>query len=863
MITKKSKIAATLITLILALSTAIPLTSLPTTAAHDPPWKIPTYAFIAPTPNPVGVGQPVTVVVWLLFAAPTSTGSDAGDRWSNLKVTVTNPDGNNETLGTLMADSTGSTYTTYTPNKAGNYTFYLEFPGQVLSLYHPETKKPGAQSAFVNDTFQASSAKATLLVQEEPVKEPPNYPLPTEYWTRPIEGQNSNWWTISSNWLGAPQVIDRVVQPDGIAPNSAHVMWTKPIQQGGVVGGSREAIDGNTFYPGLTYETKFNTPIIMNGKLYYELPKSNSGTGGGYLCLDLQTGEEIYYQNSSRPSFGQLLAYDSPNQHGVIPNGYLWSSDANPYAAMMGLPVLPTTWSAYDPANGQWLFNLTGVPSGTNYYTKNGEIVTYVLNYTQRSLALWNWTAASGAAGFLTFSPVGKNIDASNAYSWNVTIADLTGTASPSIIKVLCDDVILGSSTTFGGMMADGTPLDHKFTMWAISDKPSSRGQLLWLKNYTAPEGQVTLRLGPVDPVNRVWTVCSQEEMKIYGYSLDTGELLWASDPMLYPMDAYNRMGATEAATANGVLYTAGYSGIGYAWSTENGSLLWTYGNGLVPGNDTTSGYTSAWGAYPLAIAAVADEKVYLYTTEHSPNSPLYKGALIRCLDAYTGKEIWTLDGWGSGEQGKGADFALADGYLTYLNCYDMQIYCIGKGPSATTIEAPKQAIKQGDSLVISGSVTDLAAGTKQKEQAARFPNGVPAVSDESQGDWMAYVYMQKPRPTNATGVQVTISVVDANDNYREIGKVTSDADGFYSFSWKPDIEGKYTVYASFGGSESYWPSHAVTAFAVDPVAPTPTPSPAPEKSMADLYFIPAIAGLLVAIVVVGLLTILTLRKRP
>ena len=75
---------------------------------------------------------------------------------------------------------------------------------------------------------------------------------------------------------------------------------------------------------------------------------------------------------------------------------------------------------------------------------------------------------------------------------------------------------------------------------------------------------------------------------------------------------------------------------------------------------------------------------------------------------------------------------------------------------------------------------------------------------------------MQKPRPTDITGVPITLSVVDSNGNYRDIGTTTSDADGFFAFNWKPDIDGQYTVYASFAGSESYWPSHAVTAFAVD-----------------------------------------------
>jgi hypothetical protein len=177
------------------------------------------------------------------------------------------------------------------------------------------------------------------------------------------------------------------------------------------------------------------------------------------------------------------------------------------------------------------------------------------------------------------------------------------------------------------------------------------------------------------------------------------------------------------------------------------------------------------------------------------------------------------------------------------------------------TVTAPDTAAPLGASVTIKGTITDISAGTKQKEQAARFPNGVPAVSDAAQAQWMEYVYMQKGRPSNTTGVPITLSVVDANGNFRDIGTTTSN-DGFYSLNWKPDISGAYTVYASFTGSESYWPSHAVSAFSVDPAAPTVAPTATPTESTADLYFVPAIAGLFVAIIVVGLLIILVLRKR-
>jgi len=279
--------------------------------------------------------------------------------------------------------------------------------------------------------------------------------------------------------------------------------------------------------------------------------------------------------------------------------------------------------------------------------------------------------------------------------------------------------------------------------------------------------------------------------------------------------------------------------------------------------NSTNTGLQTPWGMYPIHIGTIADGKIYLFNSEHSPNEPMYKDVYVTCIDANTGQEKWRIMSYANPGSFMAPGFAIADGYLAYLNLYDKQIYTIGKGPSETTVTASPKVSVYGSSVIIEGTIIDIAAGTKQKEQAARFPNGVPAVSDDSQSEWMQYVYMQKPRPMDTVGVQITLSVVDANGNYRDIGTTTSDADGFFVFTWKPDIEGQYTVYASFAGSDSYWPSHAVTAFTVDPAAPTPTPTDAPLASVSDTYFVPAVAGIIVAIAAGFAITILMLRKKP
>jgi hypothetical protein len=128
----------------------------------------------------------------------------------------------------------------------------------------------------------------------------------------------------------------------------------------------------------------------------------------------------------------------------------------------------------------------------------------------------------------------------------------------------------------------------------------------------------------------------------------------------------------------------------------------------------------------------------------------------------------------------------------------------------------------------------------------------------------MGYVYQQKPLPTNFTGVPVTISVVDSNNNFRTIGTATTDATGMYTLTWTPDISGNFTVYANFAGTNGYWPSYAETSFVANSAHATTAPTATAAASVADTYFVPAIAGLFVLIIIVlALVALQMFRKRP
>jgi outer membrane protein assembly factor BamB len=832
------------------------LISIPLASAHSPAWQIPVTAYLTVTPNPVGVGQNVAVVMW--NDRPLQGGAlytDTDVRHTGYKLVITKPDGTNEThTWGVITDTTAAQFYSFTPTEVGNYSFVFYYPGLLYTWNRTST-----QLVWTNDTFLPATSRTVVLnVQDQQLPlTKSSYPLPTEYWTRPIEGQNSDWYSISSNWLGGAQIFYNI-QTDGIAPESAHIMWTKSIQPGGVVGGSvgvSNDVYGEMYYTGMSYNGRFQNPIIMNGRLYYQEPILNTGIGGYEKCLDLRTGEELW-SRADVPSlaFGEYIDFNTGNQHGVIGSGVLYTTN---FAR------------AFDPTTGINVYNVTNVPSGLAALGSIGETLRYQLGSTNKWIAQWNssklWTA-TGNSPVITSPVDGGTAD---KYDWNVTVSLPTGS---SIIRAFPGDLLIYSNLTPNPPVATGQTasigVNNPYTVGAISLKTNSLGQQLWTMNYSAPANGVVRYLRLVDPTTREFITLDKQTFAYNAYSIDDGHKIWG--PVSIPGTDDEYWSATENSWDQGSrsvaydnLYSCGFGGILYCLDAKTGQLKWTYGNGG-EGNSTNTGLGDAWGHEPLFIGAVADGKLYLFSSEHSPNTPLYKDRLIRCLNATTGEELWTLMGWGTSASFYSMNGAVADGQYTYLNGYDMQVYSIGKGPSETTVTAPDLSALLGQSITIRGTVMDISAGTTQNEQAARFPAGVPVVSDNSQTGWMEYVYMQKPRPSDTTGVSVIISVVDANGNYREIGTTTTNADGFFSLNWKPDIDGSYIVYASFAGSESYYPSHAVTSFAVDPTTATPTPNPTQVPNAADLYLLPGIIGLAIIIIIVGaVLALLLLRKHP
>jgi PQQ-like domain len=834
-----------LIAMLLLLTFAASLVmSLPTTQAQAPAWK--TFAFVDAVPNPVGVGQEVLIrlgVVQLLGYPQ--------DSWTGLTVTVVKPDGTTETLGPFTTDSTGGTATLYTPTAAGTYKLTTHFPQQAF----PETFFDMEKGILVTAGTVVQSADSDtiyLVVQQAPLPSYPGHALPTEYWTRPIDPQLREWYTISGNWVNRP--ANDVALYNDNAPETAHVLWTKPLTTGGLTGG----LLGEGQVPagsetGDAYAGKFLNSVVLNGVLYYNRDDDYAGQKG-IVAVDLHTGQELWFRNNTYLSFGQVFYFNSYNYDGVYT--YLWDASAG------------STWKAYDPFTGEWTYTMINMPSGTQVYGPSGEILIYQIDYANGRMALWNSTAAGHTAPGFNIDPTtggswsnfwggplvsGSTIDASDprCYTWNVSIpAGLAPDATESEgLQIYADRIV---ALHFN---------DTRVRCWAISNLASNRGTLLFDKTWNAPStwldaAMVLQYTGATDEVkNGVIAVWAKELRKHYAFSVETGDFLWetASEHWL---DWYG-WGNMEHTWyfAYGKLYSVGVAGIVYAYDLKTGNTAWTYNLTDAYNEPVTGNYWWGW------ITMIADGKVYVGHLEHSAEQPIPRGAPLVCLNGSDGSVVWRVNGMYRATRW-GGNAVMGDSIMATMDTYDQRIWAVGKGPSATTVTVQDDTVTDGDKVLLKGYVTDTSPGTKDVGLQARFPNGVPAVSDDSQSDWMLHVYKQFELPTSAKGVEVIVEVFDPNNNYYEVGRATTDLTGFFKLAFTPQVPGEYTIVARFAGSKAYYGSFAENAVSVKE-APPATPVPTnPPASLADQYLLPATGGIIAAIAIVGAIVVLMLRRK-
>lgn len=810
------------------------------------------YAFVNFAPNPIGVGQTGICLFFLDRPAPTAAaGFGSATNWNGFTLTVTHPDGTTtEKFGPFTSDATGGYFVSYTPNVVGKYTFRFDFPGQSFN-----------NGAYV---VSAASATTTLAVTQTPQPAYQTPPLPTNYWSFPIYGENRGWYQIAGNWIsptyGSASLPSNPYNPYTAPVMTAHIVWTRAQNIGGVVGGTQFSNDSGlndwNFYLAPTYQSYWGggVPLVMGGRLYY-MEREVPGNGWvGMHCVDLMTGKQLWFQpvtvtgqvgamggGTLATIIGQLLDAETVNGHGFLP--YFWNNNGNNNG----------NWTMFDANSGMQILTAYSIPTTANSpgvtgpvyaYDGHGALLAYFINGAKHWLVMWNSslliTSVTGSVSVYT-PPVGAQIPWKNGIQWNVTIP----TNFPGEVPTLSPNSPMVDSKVIFAQTGSNTIDSDNVTVEAYD---ANTGAQLWYHTFGDPYIPGTTNYEFFGPIaGGVMTIYQKAARQWYGYDELTGVKLWG------PTQAYTNAWDTFAiySSDGSKLYVGTYAGQVYCHDIKTGKLLWTYT--LPP-----SGGNTPYGTYSLSNGiTVAGGEIFVYTGEHTPNSPYWLGGAMYAVNATDGKLVYSMSGWWS------LPIVVVDGMSFSFNSYDGRIYGFGKGPTSMTLSTPDLDLTLGQSLTIKGTVMDESPGSLDYPGNRISTTATPAIADTYMTQWMQYLYQQKPIPTNATGVAVTLSVVDSNNNFRQIGTTVSDTDGFYSFNWKPDIPGKYTLYASFEGSDSYWPSHAVTAFTVVP-APAAASQPTNQPlSVIESYFVPAVIGIIVAIFIVGVvLALLLLRKR-
>src|SRR4030042_7124401 len=132
------------------------------------------FVYCFASPNVVGVGQEVLIIMWTADMPP-DIGEQAGTisspsgraGWANIPIKVTKPDNTSETFTILWTDPVGGGFITYIPEMVGTYYAQTLFPAN--------WKNTTADQRYYS---AAESNTVTFTVQTEQIQKYPEAPLP-------------------------------------------------------------------------------------------------------------------------------------------------------------------------------------------------------------------------------------------------------------------------------------------------------------------------------------------------------------------------------------------------------------------------------------------------------------------------------------------------------------------------------------------------------------------------------------------------------------------------------------------------------------------------------------------------------------
>ncbi len=861
----------------------VPTTGGPVPTGVTPQVTVTTIPYLSFSPNPIGVGQSELVNVWTQPALQVNRGH------TGYTVVITNPDGSKETVGPFVSFQGDTTaFFNWVPTTAGNYTIQFFFAGDYYPAgyyFQGQLMTTAQQSNIVvsagttlNQGFNSSASvyyapsqtqAYTLVVQQNYVNswQPSPLPAPGQYWSRPISPDNREWWTIGGNdpnneiggGTGTPgwpadtntytsQEYTYEYVPYTTGPTSAHIVWRMQEDAidgifGGLIDGAYtqyQAPDQDSSGAAFTFGQSGpgfggNPNIVWNGRCYVVITEPFNGvTQPVWICYDLQTGKIIWQitgiYNGATNQAPTMISYSENTM--PVPGG----------AARTDRTVASLLWLGtgrvikYNPMTGAATLNQT-IPTFVSSTLYADPFILSVQNLGTTANPVYrliNWT----------LSGVGSNFAAN--VNGNVTwpFGSLGTPDYESMITATTQSLLSGATGLSDTTYVMAASLTTGALLWNVSS--GINFQVFSGMTGLSDHGMYAQRFD-----DGAW----------YAWNLHTGQLAWESQLSSYPWGTFGAYGQEDA---YGLIFYGQYDGV-VAYNWTNGDVAWHFEasslpfetpyltNGVGNPDNSTQGYSF------FSQGVVADGILYQYSVEHSPTAPLSRGWSIFAINATTGTLIWSTIG-------PMIPGVVSDGYLTASNYYDGYLYCFGMGQSATTVSAPQNQITTGQTVTITGTVSDKSPASSQTPEFAAGTN-VPCVSDSSMGAWEAYLFQQAPCPTNVAGVPVTITAVDPSGTSTTIATVITDGvTGAFGCAWTPTTPGTYKIYAVYAGDDSYSYSTAatvavVTAAPTITATPTPTVAPSNLATTADLMTYMIIVAIAI-IIAIAIATVLLLRKK-
>jgi hypothetical protein len=616
-------------------------------AGQTADFTIQSLAFLSVSPSPVGVGQQLLVNVWTTFP------SGEGKYQVGYKVTITKPDGTTEDVNLRSYVADGTSWFTYVPTTIGEWKFVFNFAGEwfpagyyTRGLYST-TRTGEFASAIFNPSVYVSPATSNtvvITVQSDLVSSWQS-PLPTDYWSRPIEPNNREWYAIGGNYpwvdrmFGANAWNDEYYGPFISAPNTPHIVWKQTQALAGLIGGEA--------YQFPTLSGAGTPSLIYMGRCYQTMTIPINGVPTSCaVSYDLRTGQQYYaIPTASGGVTPSRIAYWFPQVRGETSTVPGEVADVGVTVDIYTLTGSGSNMRLYkiNPLTGSVTTNVS-LPNLGNleYFNREGYVLSFA-PYQNIQTTNGNITVTKARVGFLVnWSVQGSSSNFASRIVSNISVK------IPLSYRTLYQ---IGSYGDLGAYDPEtGITINQNRFIYggyygsSLEATNLVTGQALW--NWTSDVNVMESAYRPTNAWCRHGIYVAEMERGYWkAWDEFTGRVLWETHMNDVP---WGEFWMYDEAAYQDMILGVGYTGV-WCLNETNGAIVWHYNDPAVPFETPYNSANGTVGSYSVQNIRIADGKVYVQNSEHTPSYPATRGWGLICLNVTTGEKLWKIMGTSMG----------------------------------------------------------------------------------------------------------------------------------------------------------------------------------------------------------------------